>query len=91
MNQETGTSRDWACDRRDGMVPLSLIDRGRKARLHRVCAGRRLTARLASMGLVPGVEVEVVNSSAKGPFIVSVKGTRLILGRGMVSKILVIP
>jgi len=43
------------------------------------------------MGLVPGVEVEVVNSSAKGPFVVSVKGTRLILGRGMVSKILVIP
>ena len=73
------------------MVPLSLIDSGRKARLHAICAGRGLTARLASMGLVPGVEVEVVNSSAKGPFVVSVKGARLILGRGMVSKILVTP
>ena len=73
------------------MVPLALINSGRKARLLTVCAGRNLTARLASMGLVPGVEVEVVNSSAKGPFVVSVKGARLVLGRGMVSKILVTP
>lgn len=73
------------------MVPLSLIDSGRKARLHAICAGRGLTARLASMGLVPGVEVEVISRSTRGPFVVSVKGTRLILGRGMVSRILVAP
>ena len=73
------------------MVPLSLIDSGHKARLNAVCAGRGLTARLASMGLVPGVEVEVISRNTRGPFVVSVKGTRLILGRGMVSKILVTP
>ena len=73
------------------MIPLSLIDNGRKVRLHMVCAGRQLTARLASMGLVPGAEVEVIRRSAKGPFVVSVKETRLVLGRGMVSKILVAP
>ena len=73
------------------MVPLSLIDTGRKVRLHAVCAGRQLTARLASMGLVPGTELEVISKSAKGPLVVSVRDTRLILGRGMVSKILVSP
>ena len=73
------------------MIPLSLIDSGNKVRLHTVQAGRRLTAHLASMGLVPGVEVEVVSKSTKGPVVVSVKETRLVLGRGMVSKILVSP
>jgi Fe2+ transport system protein FeoA len=41
------------------------------------------------MGLVPGVEVEVVSSRVHGPFIVEAKGSRLMLGRGMVQKILV--
>jgi Fe2+ transport system protein FeoA len=73
------------------VVPLSLIDSGHRARLHTVCAGRELTARLASMGLVPGTELEVISKSTKGPLIVSVGDTRLVLGRGMVSKILVSP
>ena len=73
------------------MIPLSLIDSGHKVRLGAVCAGRGLTARLAALGLVPGTEVEVISKSAKGPFVVSVKETRLVLGRGMVNKILVSP
>ena len=73
------------------MIPLSLIDIGRKARLHTVCAGRELTARLASMGLVPGTELEVISKSARGPLVVLVGETRLVLGRGMVNKILVSP
>ena len=73
------------------MIPLSLIDSGHKVRLHMVCAGRGLTARLASMGLVPGAEVEVISKSAKGPLVVSVGNTRLVLGRGMVCKLLVSP
>lgn len=73
------------------MVPLSLIDAGSKARLRAVCAGRELTARLASMGLVPGTELEVISKSTHGPLVVSVGDTRLVLGHGMVSKILVSP
>ena len=69
------------------MIPLALVDRGRKTYLRAIYAGRGLTARLASMGLVPGVELEVLSRGSTGPFVVSVKGTRLILGRGMVSKI----
>ena len=50
--------------------------------------GHRLAHRLAEMGLTPGQPLEVVNRSG-GPFIVSVRGTRLVLGRGMVRRILV--
>ncbi len=41
------------------------------------------------MGLVPGVEIEVVSNAFHGPFVVSVKGSRMMLGRGMAWKILV--
>lgn len=52
--------------------------------------GRGLTHRLAEMGLLPGEEMEILNRGP-GPFIVTVKGTRLLLGRGMVGRILVRP
>ena len=52
--------------------------------------GRGLRHRLAEMGLVPGEKMEVLNRG-RGPFIVSVKGTRLLLGRGMADRVLVRP
>ena len=53
-------------------------------------SGRGLTHRLAEMGLTRGQAMEVINRT-QGPFIVEVKGTRLLLGRGMVQRILVRP
>ncbi len=53
-------------------------------------AGRGLTHRLAEMGLAPGENLEIINRGP-GPFIVSVKGSKFVLGRGMVHRILVRP
>jgi len=39
--------------------------------------------------MVPGVEIEVLRNSMHGPFLVEVKGSRIILGRGMAQKIIV--
>jgi len=69
------------------MMPLSMVAAGKKVKLLTVNAGRGLKARLANMGLVPGVELEVISNSRRGPFIVAVKETRLLLGRGMAHKI----
>jgi Fe2+ transport system protein FeoA len=41
------------------------------------------------MGLVPGTEIDVIMNSSRGPFIVAVKGCRIILGHGMAHKIMV--
>lgn len=41
------------------------------------------------MGLVPGVEIEVLRNSLHGPFLIAVKGSRIMLGRGMAQKIVV--
>lgn len=68
-------------------MPLSMVAAGKKVKLLTVNAGRGLKARLANMGLVPGVELEVISNSRRGPFIVAMKETRLLLGRGMAHKI----
>ena len=53
--------------------------------------GRGFEKRLMDMGLTPGTEVLVVKSAPfQGPLEVSVKGSRLALGRGMAERIFVV-
>ena len=73
----------------EGVKPLSLIKPGKKVRLVSITGGTFLQSRLMSMGLLQGTPVEVVKNRGDGPVIVSVKGSRLVLGRGMAQKILV--
>ena len=50
----------------------------------------RFVKRLTDLGLTPGTKVTVVQSAPfKGPLEVRVRGSRLALGRGMASRILV--
>lgn len=56
-----------------------------------VHGGQSLQARLAVMGLVPGERLLVVRNRFPGPLILEVKGTRLLLGAGMASRIRVEP
>lgn len=54
-------------------------------------AGRGLRRRLLAMGLVPGESIRIVRAESSGPIIVSVKDSRVMLGRGMARKIMVYP
>ena len=71
------------------MMPLAMVSEGCRVKLRAVHAGHQLETRLAELGLTPGAELLIVNNGAGGPFIVEVKGSRLILGRGMAQKIVV--
>ena len=68
---------------------LSTVKAGEKVKLVSIDAGRGLVSRLAAMGLVADVEITVIRNNHPGPFIVSVKGSRIMLGRGMTQKIMV--
>jgi ferrous iron transport protein A len=70
-------------------MPLTIVQEGRRVRFISVNAGHGLQGRLASMGLVPGVEIEVLRNSLNGPFLIALKGSRIMLGRGMAQKIFV--
>jgi Fe2+ transport system protein FeoA len=68
-------------------MPLAMIESGRRVRILAVEAGRGLRSRLSAMGLVQGAEIDVIRNSAHGPVVVAVNGSRVMLGRGMASKI----
>lgn len=70
--------------------PLSKIKAGETVRLARIDAGHGLKSRLTAMGLVKDVEITVVNNSHPCPFVISVRNSKMMLGRGMADKILVV-
>ena len=54
-------------------------------------SGRLETIRLASLGFTPGASVSMAQNYGRGPLIVTVRGTRVALGRGEAAQILVQP
>ena len=61
-----------------------------KKRWKKHCMTERCAKRLNDLGLTPGTKVTVVKSAPfNGPLEVSVRGSRLAIGRGMASRILV--
>ena len=51
--------------------------------------GRAMNNRLTSLGFTPGVKINVVQNYGRGPLIVTVRGSRVALGRGEAQKIIV--
>ena len=53
-------------------------------------AGKKATKRLADLGLIPGKEIKVLRKTLfSGPVEIQVSGSRLVIGRGLASKIVV--
>ena len=52
-------------------------------------SGRLETIRLASLGFTPGAQVSMTQNFGRGPLIVTVRGTRVALGRGEAAQIFV--
>ena len=74
-----------------GVITLIGVGRGRgKGEGRRVGRGWRFRRRLEDMGLTPGTEVTVVKSAPfNGPLEISVRGSRLAIGRGMAQRVFV--
>ncbi len=68
-------------------VPLDELSAGEAGTLLTFTAGRQVTNRLASLGFTPGVGVSMTQNLGRGPLIVTVRGTRVALGRGEAAKI----
>ncbi|GEM_PF-1400619 len=52
-------------------------------------AGHRLRARIAALGLVPGVRLHVLRQHGRGPVLIALHGSRLALGRGIAERMTV--
>jgi Fe2+ transport system protein FeoA len=71
------------------LKPLALVKAGEKVRIVEIQSGREMNSRLAAIGMLPNVEITVINNGHPGPFVVSVRNSRMVLGRGMASHIFV--
>ncbi|MGD0553154.1 MAG: FeoA family protein [Sedimentisphaerales bacterium] len=69
--------------------PLSEIEEGQTVNIIRIGGGRGLRVRLTALGLLPNTQVTVVHNGRSGPFVISVKNSKMALGRGIVDKIIV--
>ncbi len=75
--------------KREVNPPLELAAVGEKIRIVEIVGNREMQARMASMGLSPGILLEVINNNPGGPFIVAAHDTRLALDLAMAQSILV--
>lgn len=67
---------------------LKSVRAGGNAFVVAVAAGTRARTRLESMGIIPGVEIDVV-ANGNGPMIVSVGEGRVMVERGIAEKVIV--
>lgn len=70
-------------------MSLVMAKPGNKVVLKEIAWGQKLRKKLQDMGLTPGVRFDVVSATSGGPVIIDIRGTRLALGHGILSKIMV--
>lgn len=68
-------------------MPLSKVAKGTRVMIERIDFDQKLRRKLQDMGLTPGIYVNVVSKSIMGPLVIDVRGTRVALGKGIVSNI----
>ncbi len=69
------------------LVPLSSTTKGQKVILQEIIGGHQLRQRLSAMGLIPGTDFLVVSNGHPGPFVLKIKESKIVLGRGMANQI----
>lgn len=72
-----------------GPVDLSAVPGGELVQIRAVRGGHCVLSRLACLGFTPGARLRVIQNFGHGPMLVALRDTRVALGRGEASKILV--
>lgn len=75
----------------DAPVPLSSLQGGDAGVVTGLAGGSSLGGRLAGLGFAPGTTLKVLQASGHGPLIVLLRDTRVALGAGEASQVLVVP
>ena len=73
----------------DRLIPLSEVCSGDRVILRCVQGGQGMASRMASLGLFPGVSMQVRRNDRRGPVVIGLHGSRIMLGRGMAGRVAV--
>ena len=68
---------------------LGAVQTGESVCIQKMQGGHHLLSRLASFGFTPGACLKVIQNYGHGPIIVTLRDTRVALGRGEADRILV--
>lgn len=68
--------------------PLAMAAINEQVYLESIKGGKKMLRRLSALGLTPGVELNVVQNTG-GALLLSVRGSRIALGRGMAHRVMV--
>lgn len=72
-------------------VSLTNLKEGQVAVIKSIAGGWMATKRLADLGLTPGTKINILRiAPILGPVEIEVRGSKLVLGRGLAAKIIVI-
>jgi DtxR family Mn-dependent transcriptional regulator len=76
--------------RKENLIALSELKEGQCGRVFFIRGGHNVLQRLLDMGLTPSTSISVIKAAPfDGPVQISVRGSRLALGRGIASKVFV--
>jgi Fe2+ transport system protein FeoA len=70
---------------------LSTVQNNESVQIEKMTGGHQFLSRLATLGFTPGATLRVIRNYGRGPIIVSLRDTRVALGRGEAEKILIKP
>jgi ferrous iron transport protein A len=83
-----GTDADKAI-KYEKMKAVSDLPAGGRGVVRLLRGGEEFTHRMVALGFTPGVEVTVMQNYRRGPILLTVRDTRVALGRGEAFKVLV--
>lgn len=70
-------------------MPLIDVEEGKITKIISVRAGLQSAKRLSDLGLIPGTKIKVLKKAIFGPIEIELRGSKLVLGRGLANKIFV--
>lgn len=72
------------------IISLTNLKEGKTAVIKSIAGGWMATKRLADLGLIPGIKIKVLRiAPVRGPIEIEIRGSKLVLGRGLAAKIIV--
>jgi len=69
--------------------PVALLSEGEKARVVSIEGGVGVRKKLTDLGIIPGKFIQVAHGSGGGPRVLVVDDTKVMVGQGMLHKIIV--
>ncbi len=70
-------------------LSLSSVPSGGSVRIHTLAGGHSFQSRMVTLGFTPGAPLRVLQNSGHGPVLVALRDSRVALGRGEATQVLV--